>query len=378
MKKRILHVITTLSVGGAEIHLRELLSGLSREKYDLELAFFKEEAQEARSMVDDFRRLGLPVHDLRGGGRFSPGALLRLTRLIRNNRYDLVHSHLFRADLYASLALSCFPSTILVNSVHNPEDFYTKPLVAFLARLAALRQQQTIVISRAVADHLATYLKTPRAKLSLVYYGLKPRSRTGINFRQKYGIPADVPLIGTVGRLSKQKGHFVLIKAMALVCRELPRARLLIIGHDDQGLKDGLLARIREAGLEENIILGGFRDEIPDIMACFGVFCLPSLWEGFGMVLIEAMAESKPIVASRVGSIPEVVEDGRTGLLIPPGDENQLAAALLRLLRDKDLAAAMGRAGKERLEKHFTRRAMAESTERIYDRLLSEAEQPLS
>ena len=244
--------------------------------------------------------------------------------------------------------------------------------MALLARLAALRQERTIVISQAVRDHLARYLKTPRAKLSLVYYGLKPRSRTGADFRKEYGLPAEAPLLGTVGRLSKQKGHYVLIKAMARVCRELPQARLLIIGHDDQGLRDDLLARIREEGLDGKVILGGFRDEIPDIMASLDLFCLPSLWEGFGMVLIEAMAESKPIVASRVGSIPEVVEDGKTGLLVPPGDDKALAGALLQVLRDRETAAAMGRAGRARLEERFTRRAMAEATERVYDHLLSE------
>lgn len=374
MKKRILHVITTLSVGGAEIHLRELLSGLSRAKYHIELAFFKEEAQEARSMVADFRKLGIPVHDLGGTGRVSPGALARLIRLLKKSRYDLVHSHLFRADLYTSLALRFFPRTVLINSVHNPEDFYTNRPVALLARFAALRQERTIVISKAVEDHLVEYLRMPRSKLSLIYYGLRPGIRKELDFRKEYGIPSDAPLIGTIGRLSKQKGHIVLISAMSIVCREIPEARLLIIGHDDQGLRQTLLRLIRESGLQNNIILGGFRDEVPDIMSSLDLFCLPSLWEGFGMVLIEAMAESKPIVASRVGSIPEVVRNNRTGLLVPPGDEKALAEAILKVLRDKELAVDLGKAGRLRLQEYFTREAMAESTERLYDRLLSGSE----
>ncbi len=370
--KRLLHVITTLSVGGAEIHLRELLSGLSRAKYHIELAYFKEEAQEARSMVADFRKMGVTVHDLGGASRLSPRAVLRLFSLIKNGDYDLVHSHLFRADLYTSLVLRFFPGTKLVNSVHNPEDFYARKPVALTARLAATRQSGTIVISEAVERHLVRYLKTPPRKLDLIYYGLKPKKRTDLDFRKEYGIPADVPLIGTIGRLSKQKGHVALVEAMAMVGRELPRARLIIVGHDDQGLRPALMKTIRERGLEGKVILAGFRGEVPDIMASLDLFCLPSLWEGFGMVLIEAMAESRPIVASSVGSIPEVVRHGETGLLVSPGDEEALAEAILKVLKDRDLAETMGRAGRKRLERKFTREAMVRATEKFYDKLLTE------
>ncbi len=374
MKKRILHVITTLSVGGAEIHLRELLSGISRAKYHIELAYFKEEAQEARSMVSDFRHLGIPVHDLGGTGRISLGALTRLIRLLAKGRFDLVHSHLFRADLYSSLALLLFPKTVLVNSVHNPEDFYTRRLVALLARFAARRQSRTIAISKAVERHLADYLRAPSAKLNLIYYGLSPIVPKGINLRAEYGIPPGAPLIGTIGRLSKQKGHLILLEAMARIVKMIPEARLLIVGHDDQGLREALQDRIGELGLQDRVILPGFRDEVPDIMAALDLFCLPSLWEGFGMVLIEAMAESLPIVASRVGSIPEVVLDNKTGILVPPGDSKALTEAILNILGNGGLSVELGMAGRKRLDELFTREAMALATERIYDDLLSNPE----
>ena len=371
MKKKILHVITTLSVGGAEVHLWELLSGLSRAKYHIELAYFKEEAQEARSMVEDFRGLGIPVHDLGGTARLSAKALGGLFGLISKNRYDLVHSHLFRADLYASLALLFFPGIKLVNSVHNPEDFYTRKLVSLAARFAAARQSRTVVISKAVEAHLARHLKIPPLKMDLIYYGLKPKNKTGLDFRKEYGIPPEAPLVGTIGRLSRQKGHPVLIRAMTQVCREVPEARLIIVGHDDQGLRPDLEASIRALGLEGRVILAGFRDEVPDIMATLDLFCLPSLWEGFGMVLIEAMAEARPIVASSVGSIPEVVEDGETGVLVPPGDEAALAEAIINILKNLDLGESLGRAGRQRLEREFTREAMVRATEQLYDSLLA-------
>lgn len=359
-----------MSVGGAEVHLRELLSGLSRDKYDLELAFFKEEAQEARPMKGDFEALGLPVHDLKGQGRIAPGALFRLAQLIRNRGYDLVHSHLFRADLYGALASLVRPGMKLINSVHNPEDFYTHPAVALLARAAAARQSKTIVISRAVQHHLARYLRLSDQRMELIYYGLSPRPRQGLDLRAEWGLTKDELLIGTVGRLSKQKGHLHLIRAMAQIVKEVPQARLVIVGHDDQGMAGRLEREIRDQGLYGLVTLAGFREEIPDIMAAFDLFVLPSLWEGFGMVLLEAMAEGRATAASRVGSIPEVVVDGRTGVLVPPGDEAALSRAIAQLLKEPETRAVLGRAGQERMETVFSKQAMIQGTEAVYDRLL--------
>lgn len=371
MKTKILHVITTISIGGAEIHLRELLAGLSRDKYQLELAFFKEEDLEARSLVPDFEDLGITVHDLGGEGRLSPGALIRLRRLIRQGGYGLVHSHLFRADLYAALARGSDNRACLINSVHNPEDFYENRWVAGLAKWAARRQSKTIVISRAVRNHLATHLDLRPEKMPLIYYGHLPKKITGLDFRSELDLPQDAFIVGTVGRLSAQKGHSTLIRAFAQIYSKNPRSRLVIVGHDDQGLRTEMESLIRKLDLEGIVILPGFREEIPDIMASFDLFCLPSLWEGFGMVLIEAMAQSRPVVASGVGSIPEVVVDGQTGILVEPGDEDGLAWAITRIMTDPEGAGRMGRAGFDRQAEVFSREAMVRATEQVYDQLLS-------
>jgi glycosyltransferase involved in cell wall biosynthesis len=206
----------------------------------------------------------------------------------------------------------------------------------------------------------------------LIPYGLETRRPIGRNVRRECGIPDDIPLIGTVGRLSKQKGQTHLIRSIALVLKSVNEARLLIVGHDDQGLRPLLEAEIKRLGLTENVTLTGFREDVPDIMAAIDIFCLPSLWEGFGLVLLEAMAQARPVVASRVGSIPEVVLDGQTGILVEPGDEVALARALTELLVDQDRALNLGLAGKRRQEEVFSRQAMVRRTEKLYDQLLSE------
>ncbi|MBW2618182.1 MAG: glycosyltransferase family 4 protein, partial [Deltaproteobacteria bacterium] len=242
---------------------------------------------------------------------------------------------------------------------------------AALARLAARRQGMTIAISQAVADHLTRCLGLDNSRMRLIYYGLEPRKRTGNDLRREYNIPDEAPIVGTVGRLARQKGQTHLIRTMAQVLGTIPQARLLIVGHDDEGLRPSLEAEIKRLGLGEAVILAGFREDIPDVMAALDVFCLPSLWEGFGLVLLEAMAEALPIVASAVGSIPEVVADGQTGRLVEPGDEDGLAQALIDLLGDRQRASGLGRAGRARQQEHFSRQAMVSQTEALYDELLT-------
>ena len=157
---------------------------------------------------------------------------------------------------------------------------------------------------------------------------------------------------------------------MAQVIKNVPQARLVIVGHDDQGMAGRLEQEISDQGLDGLVTLAGFREEIPDIMAAFDLFVLPSLWEGFGMVLLEAMAEGRATAASRVGSIPEVVLDDQTGILVPPGDEAALARVITHLLKEPETRAALGRAGQERMEKVFSKQAMIRGTEAVYDRLL--------
>lgn len=366
---KLLHLITNLTAGGAELHLLELLSGLDRERFRIELAYFQE-IPDSPPLRPRFEALGIPVHYLGGRSRFDPGALVRLIRLLRRGRFDLLHTHLFRADLYGAVASLACPRLKLVGSIHNQEDFYRRPVWAALGRLAARRQQKTVAISQAVADYAQEAIGLPERQLTVIHYGLEPKKLKGTDIRAEFGLGAATPLVVAVGRLARQKGHIHLVRAMAQVCRELPEARLLIVGYDHHGLEPELKAEAERLGVAGAITFTGFRDDIPDLMAAANVFCLPSLWEGFGLVLIEAMAVARPIVASRVGPIPEVVADGRTGLLVPPAEPEALGSALLRVLTEPGLADRLGRAGQERQERLFSRRAMVEKTTDLYQSVL--------
>jgi glycosyltransferase involved in cell wall biosynthesis len=194
--------------------------------------------------------------------------------------------------------------------------------------------------------------------------------REGQHIRHELGIGPDAFLVGNVGRLALQKGQRHLIAAMPLLLERVPRARAIIAGGGD--LEDYLRDLANEMGVGERVHVLGPRKDVPALMHAIDVFVMPSIWEGFGLVLLEAMAAGRPIVASRVATIPEVVAEGETGLLVPAGDPLALATALAELADQPEVAARMGEAGRERLRRRFSLEKMVGDTELLYRELLDE------
>jgi glycosyltransferase involved in cell wall biosynthesis len=166
------------------------------------------------------------------------------------------------------------------------------------------------------------------------------------------------------GRLVQQTGVDVLLAAFPRVQARHPTARLLIVG--DGPLRATLEAQAAALGLGEAVIFTGWRDDARALMPACDAVGVPSRWEGFGLVTLEAMGCTRPVIASRVSALPEIVQDGETGLLVPPDDPPALAEAITKLLDDPDRAAALGRAGYERLQQHFSVEAMAQATLDVY------------
>lgn len=200
--------------------------------------------------------------------------------------------------------------------------------------------------------------------------------RSGAAIRRELGIPAQAPLLVCAARLFRGKGQDQLIHALPPVVREFPDLRLLIVGRDDlQAMRGSFTEELKalalEHGVSQNVIFTGLRSDMPDVMAAADVFALPSDEEPFGLVFAEAMAMKKPVVAVDNGGTPEVVENGRTGLLSKPGDIAGISVNLLTLLRDPALRARMGEAGRRVVEARFTAERMAADVGRVYGSLLS-------
>jgi glycosyltransferase involved in cell wall biosynthesis len=370
---RVLQLITSLERGGAENHLLALLTHADRQAFDLETAVLSGEGE----LVPVFRQAGIPVHLLKSRSRLDPLALGRLVRLLRDGHFDILHSHLFRADIYAGLALGRLGEhrPLLVSTRHNDDRFFLNPFVGLIHYGVSARQDLIIAIS----DHIARFtvsrgVRHPE-RVRRVYHGLEPPltqalEREGQRIRQELGIAPDAFLVGNVGRLALQKGQRHLIAAMPPLLERVPRARAIIAGSGD--LEDYLRDLAEEIGVADRVHVLGPRKDVPALMHAIDVFVMPSIWEGFGLVLLEAMAAARPIVASRVATIPEVVVDGETGLLVPAGDPLALAEALVQLADEPEKASRFGAAGRERLRRQFSLEKMVGDTELLYRELLEE------
>jgi glycosyltransferase involved in cell wall biosynthesis len=191
--------------------------------------------------------------------------------------------------------------------------------------------------------------------------------------RQRYGLPSGQLLIGAVANLFPRKGYEYLLEALADVRKIVPHIHCIIVGEGDEEYYEKLMNLVHERDLHSVVTFAGFQPNVLEYLADFDVVVLPSILEGFGIVLLESMAMGKPVIASRVGGIPEAVEDGVTGILVPPANSRKLAEALVVLLENSALRQSMGKAGRERVETLFSLERTIKAIEGSYNNILSQA-----
>jgi glycosyltransferase involved in cell wall biosynthesis len=208
----------------------------------------------------------------------------------------------------------------------------------------------------------------PQNKLVMIYNGIDPdryiRDGSGLKLRDELGIGDIAPVISIVGLLNERKGHRFLFKSLKEISDDFPETRLLVVGEGK--MEEELKELAHNLGISDRVIFLGFRDDVPAIIEGSDVLVLPSLCEGFGYVLVEAMASGKPVVATDVSSIPEIVDDGETGVLVPPGDHRRLAEALRKVLGNRELAARMGFLGRKRIKERFSITVMLDKLEPLF------------
>jgi len=368
---RVLHIITSLDVGGAQKHLLSLIQGLRRRGHQADVAFFKNP-----TLAAQFRETGAQLFDLSTRQTFSPFLLPRLARILLHGRYQIVHTHLLKADGYGTLAGLLAGTPIRIASKHNDEAILRKPAVAVTHGLISRLNHRVVVLSNYVGRYMASVGQVDPSRIARIYYGLPVASAApaeeGLRLRSELDIPPETPLVATVGRITEQKGLTYLLEAMVQVRQRLPQVRLLIVGDSQDGrdeYKARLLRQWEALGLQGSVLFTGVRNDVPAVMQAIDLFVMASLWEGFGLVFLEAMAAGRPIVATAVSAVPEVVQENVTGLLVPPRDPAALAEAMLALLNDRDRARQMGTAGLFRLKERFTEDKMVEAVERLYAEL---------
>jgi glycosyltransferase involved in cell wall biosynthesis len=233
--------------------------------------------------------------------------------------------------------------------------------------LAVSRRIQDALISGGVSAERA---KTMYSGLDLG--GLAVES-TAAAVRARFDIPADAPLLGTVGSLFPRKGYAMMLKALPTILSFFPAAHYLVIGTGDADYERKLRSQVVTLGLEGHVHFTGFQEAVYGTLAALTVYVHPALMEGFGIAVLEAMAMERPVVATVTGGLPEIVQSGETGLLVPPGDVDALAEAVLALLRDPARATAMGNAGRSRVDELFSHGIMLQQLRAAYDFTLRDA-----
>lgn len=315
---------------------------------------------------EECRRRGVPIEVVAERRRYDPSLLSRTLHLARSLRPALVQTHGYKANV-VGLAVRKRLGVPWVAFSHGPTCGGLKMRLYLAADALIIRRADRVVaVSAARKAHLERSGCTPD-RVVTIHNAVDMPGRVPVDaasVRRALGLPVDRPVIAVVGRLSREKGQVYFVQAMAEVVQAVPGATGLIVG---DGPDERLLrARVAALGLQDVIHFAGYRRDMPQIYPAIDVLVLPSLSEGLPNVVLEAMAHARPVIATRVGGVPEVIEDGVTGVLVPPEDVHALSRASVKLLRLPMRRESMGRAARERVDREFCVRARAERILSVY------------
>ncbi len=367
--KSVVHVAKMTGLAGMEQHLLTLLPGLRGRGLDVRLLILVEPGKGMDDYAGQMEALGIPTRQIPIHRDLDWPLVDRLAKVFRADRPDAVHTHLIHADWHGVMAARRTGIKAIFSTGHNDDPFRRRLMIRLGQRWVWSRLTHGIAISDAVRRFQIAVEGASADRVTTVYYGFDPPSEpaddTSEMIRHELGLPLQSPVFGSVCRLIEQKGIDDSLRAFWQVSRELPDAHYVIVGEGAQ--RAALEAQVAGYNLSHRVHFLGWRDDARSLMAAFDALVVPSRWEGFGLVVLEAMAARLPVIAARVSALPEIVVESETGYLIPPGDVQALAQAMLTLSRYPAAANEMGEAARKRLETEFTVARMVARTLDIYN-----------
>ena len=376
--KRILFVTTTTHVGGAEKILAAIAEHLRRKGVIVAVCSLKPKGPYGFQLES----LSIPVYSFEMSGNSGLSGFLsyvccmpKLIRQIRIFRPQVLHAFLFRANLLARIAARLCRVPVNISSIRIIEN--ERPFYFLLDRLTSSLVTQHLAVSEQVKEVTCERSKIKTEKIRVIPNGIDistcqstHHSKLGDYLTSHLGITPDSLVCGTVARLHRQKGIRNLIEAFALLRTEFPRLKLLIVGEGPE--RAGLEKQVAELGVSRDVFFAGEINPPTECLKLMNVFILPSLYEGFPNVLLEAMAAQVPVVASNVGGVNELVSQNENGLLFPPGDSRSLADAVRWLLLHPEKAKEMVASAHDRVQKEFSLEGMLKEYDDVYESLLKE------
>lgn len=369
MKKiSVLHLVEDLKIGGAERVIANIAEGLDKQNFKVSVWCVARGGE----IADELKEKGVDVRILGILNYYNPFNILKLARLLRKAQPDIVHTNGYFASVIGRLAAKRAGLSVLINHVHSTYWNYRKRHIAIEKYLSHFTQK-IICCSKAVEDFVTHYEGITPAKITVIYNGVEKnqfstRENTS-SAKAHLGIDSGEPVVGTVSSLTPHKGHEYLLQAAALISNRFPLVKFLIVG--EGSLRENLERQAKSLNLTSSLIFTGTRKNIPELLSAMDIFVLPSCTrEGLGISIIEAMAAEKPVVATDIGGIPEVVKNGESGLLVPPRNPEALAKAMLELLHNPRKAKAMGKKGRKIFKEKFTSNRMLSEIEALYVSLI--------
>lgn len=368
-KIRLLQMLTNFHIGGTERQVANLALGIDSSHFDLHLACLWNSGE----LLAELEDLRVPRSEFRIGSLYSPKTLwqgIRLAHYVRRNLIQIVHSYGFYPNVFTVPAARLAGASIVVASIRDTGDWLT-PMQRRLQKLVCRLADCVLVNAEAIRQNLleqgydASKIVVIRNGITLSKFAGRSRSA---GLRRELGLPLSARLVAVFSRLNRFKGVEYFLDAAAVLAGKVPDVCFLVVG--DGGNKKELEEYACQLGLAQRIVFTGFRSDVPDLLSEVAISVLPSLSEGTSNTLLESMAAGVPVIATRVGGNPEVIEDGVSGLLVPPRDSAALAAAMDRLLEDESLARVLGQAAMRRVSELFSLEGSVHETEHLYQRLV--------
>ena len=358
----VLHLQKVAGISGSEAHLLALLPQLKERGWDVRFLMLHEHEPGAWDFARELRARGIPLDAISLAADVDPIAFLRIAGYLGRLQPGILHTHLVHADVYGQLTGALTGIPVRVSTKHGFNEFRENRGFALGDRAIASLAHTHIAISRGLAKYLEEVEGFDGSSFEIVHYGIEPD-----------GVPRayapDVPRLLCVGRLIPIKGHIVLLRAFAQARRQVPSLRLDIAGRGP--LEPALRALVKELGIQDGVRFLGYVAPIQRAIEDAAAVVVPSMGEGFGMVALEAMERARPVIAAEIGGLGELVEDGVTGYLVPPGEAEPLADAIVALASDLPRAAELGEAGRRRALEEFLQDRCTDRTEALYRQALN-------
>jgi glycosyltransferase involved in cell wall biosynthesis len=360
------------SIGGTATYLLTLIKHIDRNRFNIQIVCNNEE------FCRLFRMESITAHRLEKAGRGRYLKAIRcIIKLIRENDIDILNIHDGGAVSFIGRVAALMTGKITISTIHIyagewgksrrwfvlKEKFFeyiTRPLVKKYIAVSNARKEE--LIQKGIRESKILVIQNG------VDYNLFCNTQSKRDFRKEFSINESDIIIALIGHLGVEKGHIFFLESAKIILENNHETRFVIVG--DGYMKDELIDKAREIGIEGNVIFTGFRSDIPNIMNTIDILVLPSINEGMPMVILEAMSAFKPVVATKVGGIPEIIVDGETGYLVPPCNEHRLAEAVIRLLNNPEKAKDFGNAGFKRVKMYFSAGQMASKTQDLFESLI--------